>query len=96
MSEIVQFCKKWKLTELSLFGSVLREDFRPGGSDIDVMIQYRFDAVPTFHDLDCMEAELAKLFGTEVDVITRASVERSKNYLRRREILSSAKVIYGT
>ena len=41
-----------------------------------------------------MEAELEKLFGREVDLITRASVEQSANYLRRREILSSAKVIY--
>ena len=96
MEDVARFCEKWKLTEFSLFGSVLREDFRPNSSDIDVMIQYRLDAVPTFYDLDCMEAELAALFGTEVDVITRASIEQSSNHLRRQEILSSAKVIYGS
>jgi len=94
IAEIEQFCQKWSLTELALFGSVLRDDFRLEDSDIDVIIQYRLDAVPTFYDLDCMEAELEKLFGRAVDLITRASVEQSANYLRRREILSSAKVIY--
>ena len=94
IAEIAQFCQKWNLTEFALFGSVLRDDFRPESSDIDVMIQYRSDAVPTFYDLDCMEAELKGLFSREVDVITRASVEQSANYLRRQEILSSAKVIY--
>lgn len=94
VAEIEQFCQKWNLTGFALFGSVLRDDFQPESSDIDVMIQYRSDAVPTFYDLDCMEVELERLLGREVDVITRASVEQSANYLRRREILSSARVIY--
>lgn len=96
MTEIEQFCQKWNLTEFALFGSVLRDDFCSDSSDIDVMIQYRSDAVPTFYDLDCMETELEKMFGREIDVITRKSIEHSKNYLRRREILSSAKVIYAS
>ena len=96
MDGIVQFCQKWNLTEFALFGSVLRDDFNLESSDIDVMVQYCSNAVPTFYDLDCMEAELESLFGREVDVITRAGVEQSTNYLRRRAILSSAKVIYGS
>ena len=94
MTAIERFCQKWKLTEFALFGSVLRDDFRPADSDVDVMVQYHPESVPSFYDLDCMEAELQTLFGREVDVITRPSVEHSRNYLRRREILSSAKVIY--
>lgn len=94
MTEISQFCQKWNLTELALFGSVLRDDFRPDGSDIDVMIQYRPEAIPSFYDLDLMEEDLKVIFGRDVDVITRPSIESSANYLRRHEILSSAQVIY--
>ncbi|MEO1685840.1 MAG: nucleotidyltransferase domain-containing protein [Cyanobacteria bacterium J06631_12] len=94
VEEIERFCEKWNLTELSLFGSVLRDDFKPESSDIDVMVQYHPQSVPSFYDLDCMEAELKLLLNRDVDVITRASVENSTNYLRRKEILSSVKVIY--
>ena len=48
MDEITQFCQKWKLTELVLFGSVLRDDFCPERSDVDVMIQYAADACQRF------------------------------------------------
>ncbi|MGB3571087.1 MAG: nucleotidyltransferase domain-containing protein [Phormidesmis sp.] len=94
MAEIAQFCQKWNLTELALFGSVLRDDFRPESSDIDVMIQYHPTAIPSFYDLDCMEADLKCILDREVDVITRPSVEMSRNHLRRREILSTAKIVY--
>ena len=94
MAEIAQFCQKWNLTELSLFGSVLRDDFKPDSSDVDVMIQYRPESVPSFYDLDLMEEDLKAIFGRDVDVITRPSIENSANYLRRHEILSSAQVIY--
>jgi len=94
MAEIEKFCQKWNLTEFALFGSVLRDDFRPEDSDVDVMVQYRPDSVPSFYDLDCMEVELQTVFSRPVDVITRPSIENSRNYLRRREILSSARTIY--
>jgi len=94
VAEIAQFCQKWNLTEFALFGSVLRDDFRPASSDVDVMIQYRPEAVPSFYDLDLMEDDLKAILGRDVDVITRPSIESSTNYLRRHEILSSAQVIY--
>lgn len=94
MPEIERFCQKWNLTEFALFGSVLRDDFRPKDSDIDVMVEFYPDAIPTFWGLDQMEDELKVLFGREVDVITRFSIETSRNYLRRNEILSSARMIY--
>jgi uncharacterized protein len=94
MPNIERFCQKWNLTEFALFGSVLRDDFRPESSDIDVMVQFHPDAKPTFGKLDQMKEELEGLFGREVDVITRFSIEKSRNYLRRHEILSSARVIY--
>ena len=94
MPEIERFCQKWNLTEFALFGSVLRGDFRPESSDIDVMVRFHPDALPTLWGLDQMEEELACLFNRDVDIIMRSGIERSRNYLRRKEILSTAKVIY--
>lgn len=95
MEKIAEFCHKWLVTEFALFGSVLRDDFRPD-SDIDVMVQFHSDAHPTFGTLDLMEKELKSIFDRDVDLITRQGIETSRNYLRRREILSSAQVIYAT
>lgn len=93
--EIANFCHQWQVTEFALFGSVLRDDFRPD-SDIDVMVQFHPEAYPTFRTLDQMEAELNVIFHRQVDLITRQGIEASRNYLRRHEILSSAQVIYTT
>ncbi len=95
MENIAEFCHKWQVTEFALFGSILRDDFRPD-SDIDVMVQFHPDAHPTFRTLDQMEAELQTIFRREVDLITRQGIETSRNYLRRHDILSSAQVIYAT
>ncbi|MEN9222583.1 MAG: nucleotidyltransferase family protein [Thermostichus sp. BF3_bins_97] len=95
MEKIVEFCHQWQVTEFALFGSILRDDFRPN-SDIDVMVQFHPEAHPTFSTLDQMEAELRTIFHREVDLITRQGIETSRNFLRRHEILSSARVIYAT
>jgi hypothetical protein len=93
--QITEFCQKWQVIEFALFGSVLRDDFRPD-SDIDVMVQFHPDAHPTFFDLTYMEDELKILFQRDVDLVTRKGIETSRNYLRRKAILSSIQVIYGT
>ncbi len=95
MDQIHEFCQKWQVIEFALFGSVLRDDFRPD-SDIDVMVQFHPDAHPTLFDLTYMEDELKILFQRDVDLVTRKGIETSHNYLRRKAILSSAQVIYGT
>lgn len=95
MEKVAEFCDRWQVTEFALFGSVLRDDFRPD-SDIDVMVQFNPDAHPTFRTLDQMEAELNTVFRRDVDLITRQGIETSRNYLRRHEILSSAQIIYAT
>jgi uncharacterized protein len=93
--EIEAFCHKWQVDEFALFGSVLRDDFRPD-SDIDVMVEFNSHAHPTFGGLDQMEHELRFIFNREVDLITRKGIESSRNYIRRENILSSAQVIYAT
>ena len=88
------FCQRWQITELALFGSVLREDFGPG-SDIDLLVRFQPGARRSLFDLVDMEDELSKLFGRKVDLVTRSAIENSRNYLRRNMILHSAKVIYA-
>jgi predicted nucleotidyltransferase len=95
IEKIAEFCDRWQILEFALFGSVLRDDFRPD-SDIDVMVKFHPDAHPTFGTLDQMEADLKTIFHRDVDLVTRQGIETSRNYLRRQEILSSAQVIYAT
>jgi hypothetical protein len=88
------FCQKWQIVELSLFGSVLRDDFGPE-SDIDVLVTFAAGTRHGFLDRYRMEKELRKLFGRKVDLIERRVIEQSDNYIRRRHILESAEVVYG-
>ena len=92
MEAIEAFCQKWQIIEFALFGSVLRDDFRPE-SDIDVLVTYAPDADRSLSDYLAIYDEIEALFGREVDVINRESIERSRNYIRRHEILSSARVV---
>lgn len=88
-----EFCRKWKIVEFALFGSVLREDFRPD-SDVDVMVSFTPEARWSLLDMVEMEEELGRILGYEVDLVERSAVERSENYIRRRHILSSAEPVY--
>jgi len=91
---IAGFCRKWRITELALFGSVLRDDFRPD-SDIDVLVRFERPVLWGLFDLAHMEEELAGIFGRNVDLIDRLAVEKSPNYIRRRAILGSAQTVYA-
>jgi uncharacterized protein len=90
---LARFCQRWRITELALFGSVLRPDFRPD-SDIDLLVTFAPDAAWSGWDLVTIEAELATLFGRKVDLVERAAVERSENWIRRRHILTHAEPLY--
>jgi predicted nucleotidyltransferase len=91
--EIAAFCRRWRITELSVFGSVLRDDFRPE-SDVGFLVTFALEARTTLLDLVEMEEELAALLGRDVDIVSRRGVERSKNWIRRQAILGSADPIY--
>lgn len=95
--KLASFCEKWQIIELYLFGSVLRDDFRPDGddpSDIDLLytnspkVRYGFK----FFD---MHEELEKLLNRKVDLVSKRGIENSRNYLRRKYILESIQVIYA-
>jgi len=91
--DIARFCKRWHIAEMSVFGSVLRADFR-SDSDIDVLIEFDDGKVPGLVYVR-MADEIEEMFGRSVDVITRFAVVRSKNPFRRDEILGTARVIHA-
>lgn len=80
--------------ELSLFGSALRDDFR-SDSDIDLLVRFAADAEWSLLDQARMERELEDLLGRKVDLVSRAGIERSANWVRRQEILETSRPIYA-
>ena len=91
---IASFCQKWKIAELALFGSVLREDFRPD-SDVDVLVRFSPDSDWGVEHLLDMKEELESLFGRAVDLVEKRLVEESRNYIRRKHILSHMETLYA-
>jgi predicted nucleotidyltransferase len=91
---IAEFCRKWRITEFALFGSVLTDDFRPD-SDVDVLVRFEKDAPWSLYEIVDMKEELARLLGRDVDLAEREAVEQSRNPFRRHSILSSARVVYA-
>ena len=87
------FCRKWKVVELDLFGSVLSSSFGPS-SDVDILLAYAEDAHITLFDEGQMQEELEALFGRQVHFMTKRAVEDSRNPIRRRAILESATPVY--
>jgi predicted nucleotidyltransferase len=90
---IKAFCVKWKISELSLFGSVLRDDFRPD-SDIDMLVSFDPAARWSLMNMVEMQQELEKTVGRKVDLVERSAIEQSENYIRRQHILASMEPFY--
>lgn len=93
MDEIAAFCRRWNIAEFALFGSVLRENFGPE-SDIDVLVTFGPDHPRSLRDLIQMSTEIEGILGRSVDLVERQSIEDSPNYIRRKAILGSARMIY--
>ncbi len=94
LDRIRNSCAKWTIIEFSLFGSVLRNDFRPD-SDVDVLVLFSPEAHYSLFDLVRMEEELRQIFGRDVDLVEKRAIERSDNYIRRKHILDSARIVYA-
>ena len=90
--EIKDFCQRWKIKEFYLFGSVLRDDFNEQ-SDIDVMVQF-FPNPGWGWEIVTMNDELEQIFERKVDFIFKDAIEKSHNWIRKKDILSTAKLIY--
>ena len=89
--KIRDFCRRWKVVEFALFGSVLREDFHHN-SDIDVLVTFSPNAQHSLFDLARMEEELETIFERRVDLVEKAGI---RNPFRRHEILKSLEVVYA-
>jgi hypothetical protein len=88
--KIAQFCKRNHIRKLSLFGSILRGDFRLS-SDIDFLVEFDPKHIPGLIRLAGMEIELSELLGRKVDLRTPQDLSR---YFRK-EVLNSAEVQYA-
>jgi predicted nucleotidyltransferase len=91
-AQIAEFCQRWHIIEFALFGSVLRDDFRPD-SDIDVLVTFSPDSSWSLFDWVDMKDELEALFKRKIDI---ADKEGLKNPYRRHEILRTQQVVYAS
>ncbi len=90
--KIAEFCQKWQIKELAIFGSAVRDDFRPD-SDVDVLLVFHDDAGWSLFDHIKAEEELKQLFGRDVDLVERKTI---RNPFRRHHILNNHEVIYAS
>ena len=86
MNAIKAFCDRWQVEELALFGP---------DSDIDVLVRFRTERTPGLFGIAGMERELAELLARRVDLVNRAAIDESRNYIRRKAILESARVVHA-
>jgi predicted nucleotidyltransferase len=89
--KIAAFCRKWKITEFSLFGSVLREDFR-ADSDVDVLVSIEQGVGWSLFDIVEMQDELKMILGRDVDLVEKGAV---RNPFRRHSIMANREVLYA-
>jgi len=90
-NRLTELCRKWKVKELSLFGSILRDDFSPS-SDVDVLVSFEPTAPWSLLDLMEMKEQLEVIFGRSVDLVEK---EALRNPWRKRRILSTYEVVYA-
>ena len=91
MDRIKAFCTKWKIAELSLFGSALRDDFGPQ-SDVDLLVGFATDASWDLFDLVEMRDELKEIFGHKVDLVEKG---RIGNPFRHHAIMTTREILYA-
>ncbi|AIE75616.1 nucleotidyltransferase family protein [Synechocystis sp. CS-94] len=95
MEQIRQFCHKWQVKEFALFSSILRPDFH-SASDVDILIEFAPTAKRGLTETIQMQDELQAIFQRPIDLIIKNAINRSENWLRRKNILESAQIIYAT
>ena len=84
------FCKRYQVRRMSLFGSVLRDDFK-AESDVDVLVQFDPDVRVSFMTLGKMQRELSTIFQRPVDLIPQDGLKP----VIRNEVLANAREVYA-
>ncbi|MEO7994961.1 MAG: nucleotidyltransferase domain-containing protein [bacterium] len=92
LEELAAFCRKWKIAKLEVFGSILTDQFRPD-SDIDFLYTWADDATCGWEFFDLI-AELGRIVGRKVDMVSRPQLERSREHFFRDEALRHTLVVY--
>ena len=90
-NDIIKICKKYFISELSIFGSSIRDDFTDK-SDIDILVSFALNSKITLFDIIELENEFKTIFGREVDVVEKESL---KNPIRKNKILENREIIYA-
>lgn len=93
-ARLAEFCRRWNIVELAVFGSAARDALRPD-SDVDLLATFDARSTHTLFDEARMELELEALLGRRIDLHSRSAVEAGDNPVRRQEILSTAVTIYA-
>ena len=93
-SVIADFCRRWKIKQLAVFGSAATGVLRPD-SDIDLLATFAPEADWSMFDHYRMENELVELLARDVDLVNVRALEENPNRVYHRQILSSAKVVYA-
>lgn len=88
---IYGFCRRWRIKEFAIFGSTLRDDYRPE-SDVDVLVTFQDGAPWGLFEIMEMTEELQEIFGRKVDLVEK---EALRNPFRRHEILTQCQVVYA-
>jgi len=91
---LTNFCRTKKIIELRIFGSALREDFNEE-SDIDLLVKFSPEYSISLLGIVRLENEFKQLLNRDIDLVTKNSIENSKNWIRRQNILDNAQVIYS-
>ncbi len=90
--QLDEFCRRWKIAKLELFGSSLSDPAH--AADVDLLVSFAEDAHWGLFEHEHMQTELSGLLGRKVDLISRRAIENSRNAIRRDAILSSAVPVY--
>ena len=90
--KLAAFCRRYRIQKLAFFGSVLRDDFK-STSDVDILVEFKKGYTPGLAFFS-MPDELKRIVGRNVDLLTYQGVKTSRNPIRRKAILDSAKVYY--
>ncbi len=94
MEQVADCCRRWGIVRLEVFGSALRDDFRPD-SDLDFVATYRPEARWSLLDLVRMKLELEAILGREVDLLHRRALEKPHAGRRAAQILGQAETLYA-